>query len=542
MLEASVKKVRKYIQMLIVICLCFNASAAVVGDNDGSAFITKAEFDSLKNNFQSQIDQYNTSIDNKIDAAIASYLSGINIAKTITSDIIMRNWEEVTCYNGSFAPTYDLPSINVGYTYIHCWPRSMETAGGANNRNGFWNIAIMLTYTNPKTNYVYRPLVTGNKETSQTTNMVWNGIAYKYMESWDVAKSNIQTNGTWLMWLDGPTQYDYGGILKASLRFNPSGYYSTVDAALACWTPSLFWRYRAKTSTGPWATQNITIYSANDITSVGEFKVELVKSGDKTTFHDHIVEYDGSKTWKVSNETFTKTFRLASNKTSTDLYNASTKSGLVANYGILTMVGWALTYSNQRFRATNASSYYNSGGSTSNPETEDITATTLPCIGMLSSDQEARNIYQYKDRMTISFDGKDIILEKQTLEKGFPLFYVEDGMDVSWEPEFSKYCKSTSGGWVEQDDKVKLYLSYGPFTDLASTSNPVEFTTKNHSAKATSQIMDLTGDKVSFKSTKDDIIYAKWVPNTTTYASDIWYSTLNLANCSQYRYTKKDEN
>ena len=55
---------------------------AVVSDNDGSAFITKAEFDSLKNNFQSQIDQYNTSIDSKIDGAIASYLAGIAMEKT----------------------------------------------------------------------------------------------------------------------------------------------------------------------------------------------------------------------------------------------------------------------------------------------------------------------------------------------------------------------------------------------------------------------------------------------------------------------------
>ena len=55
---------------------------AVVSDNDGSAFITKAEFDSLKNNFQSQINQYNTSIDAKIDGAIASYLSGIKLQKT----------------------------------------------------------------------------------------------------------------------------------------------------------------------------------------------------------------------------------------------------------------------------------------------------------------------------------------------------------------------------------------------------------------------------------------------------------------------------
>ena len=76
--------------------------AAVVSDNDGSAFITKAEFDSLKNNFQSQIDQYNTSIDSKIDGAIASYLGGIKIAKTENIDSLYDNswkWTSNTSYS-----------------------------------------------------------------------------------------------------------------------------------------------------------------------------------------------------------------------------------------------------------------------------------------------------------------------------------------------------------------------------------------------------------------------------------------------------------
>jgi hypothetical protein len=71
----------KALCLIFALILSINCFAAAVSDNDGSAFITKAEFDSLKNNFQSQIDQYNTSIDAKIDEAIASYLSGITIKK-----------------------------------------------------------------------------------------------------------------------------------------------------------------------------------------------------------------------------------------------------------------------------------------------------------------------------------------------------------------------------------------------------------------------------------------------------------------------------
>lgn len=70
--------------LFLVLLLSIESFGAVVSDNDGSAFITKAEFDSLKNDFQSQIDQYNTSIDAKIDGAIAAYLAGI---RTSNKDI-----------------------------------------------------------------------------------------------------------------------------------------------------------------------------------------------------------------------------------------------------------------------------------------------------------------------------------------------------------------------------------------------------------------------------------------------------------------------
>ena len=76
-----------FIKILIAICvinLLHVDFATVVADNDGSAFITKAEFDALKNDFQVQLDRYNTSIDSKIDDAIASYLGGITISKDPT--------------------------------------------------------------------------------------------------------------------------------------------------------------------------------------------------------------------------------------------------------------------------------------------------------------------------------------------------------------------------------------------------------------------------------------------------------------------------
>ena len=80
-MRKSTRIVKRTLALFLVVLMSINTLGAVVSDNDGSAFITKAEFDSLKNDFQSQIDQYNTSIDSKIDGSIASYLAGINIEK-----------------------------------------------------------------------------------------------------------------------------------------------------------------------------------------------------------------------------------------------------------------------------------------------------------------------------------------------------------------------------------------------------------------------------------------------------------------------------
>ena len=69
----------KFFILAFSIIICISNFASVVSENDGAAFITKAEFDSLKNTFQSQINEYTANIDNKIDNAIAGYLSGISV-------------------------------------------------------------------------------------------------------------------------------------------------------------------------------------------------------------------------------------------------------------------------------------------------------------------------------------------------------------------------------------------------------------------------------------------------------------------------------
>ena len=67
--------------LFLVVLMSIESFAAVVSDNDGAAFITKAEFDSMKNTFQQEIDRFNSQIDDKIDNAINEYLSGVKNVK-----------------------------------------------------------------------------------------------------------------------------------------------------------------------------------------------------------------------------------------------------------------------------------------------------------------------------------------------------------------------------------------------------------------------------------------------------------------------------
>jgi hypothetical protein len=121
MIGKRLKMAKRVLCLVFAFILSINSFAAIVSDNDGSAFITKAEFDSLKNDFQSQLDQYNTSIDSKIDDAIASYLAGIKVTKTTSLNVLYPNPE------GSYANvkwtssnTYSYDNVENKYWHYYC--------------------------------------------------------------------------------------------------------------------------------------------------------------------------------------------------------------------------------------------------------------------------------------------------------------------------------------------------------------------------------------------------------------------------------------
>ena len=87
--------------LFIVVLLNINSYAAVSA-NDGSAFVTKAEFDALVNTFNEQMDTYQSGLNAKIDGAISNYLAGLSSQSTLNLTDYLKAGYENNVNNVSF--------------------------------------------------------------------------------------------------------------------------------------------------------------------------------------------------------------------------------------------------------------------------------------------------------------------------------------------------------------------------------------------------------------------------------------------------------
>ena len=143
---------RRILSILLILAFSFNSFSAVVSDNDGSAFVTKSEFEALKKDFADQITQYNTSIDSKIDGAIASYLSGIKLdTKTQLPNLYKMITDKKNVYwvSGQYSRTANkpLPALK-----IYFWQAFNMTAYQI---SASWNGSNLYMYEGTEKNSKY---------------------------------------------------------------------------------------------------------------------------------------------------------------------------------------------------------------------------------------------------------------------------------------------------------------------------------------------------------------------------------------------------
>lgn len=147
-----------------IVIVSYRILASVVSDSDGSAFVTKAEFETLKNDFDEQINKYNASIDNKIDGAIASYLDGIDINNKYKLEnkykLINPTWMKNKRFNKSKKGNKYVKYMSITFATMNKTNGNLVNSGRVMFLSEWtcssWGVVTPLTVNNSDQEYLYK--------------------------------------------------------------------------------------------------------------------------------------------------------------------------------------------------------------------------------------------------------------------------------------------------------------------------------------------------------------------------------------------------
>ncbi len=540
MTSKRLKMCKKALCLIFAFLFSINCFAAVVSDNDGSAFITKAEFDSLKNNFQTQLDAYNSSIDNKIDNAISSYLAGIKTELTTTKNIINSNWEEVSALNGVLLNTYKVPSVTLDF-FLNSRMRQNDN-GNYNDNNFFYLVAhyshAQYNETWTSTTNCYRNLVKTTREYPTVGDIIWDGQAVRYHEKYNIARlvyhyvpnriSATVDTGLYMDWpfLDRPATSEYRITMRNFTTITTSGYVSNWDTIKAsAWPIGYLYNYTTEIG-GAWNTRESTIYSSamND-SFVTEVSLDADNEG-KTKRYEHIIAYNKEDEWRLTNPEWNMLLNPSpeSSVTASNLMDAATISGECRVMGV----------------AHHANPHQ--GGRKTAAILQEITNdATIPSLGLFAAKRKASVIYQDNEKYNIKTDTKTIEKIKPTLPQGFQLLAADKDTTIEWEPEFNyTHVHNGTDTYTDNNHEVDIYFSSVPFTDKTTTTKKIQVKYGTSNDKKDYATTTNRKVKIKFDMPEDGIVYVKWVPhNETTYLDNDWIITLDVSKCNTYKATRK---
>ena len=569
-MKKSTRIVKRVLALFLVVLMSIESFGAVVSDNDGSAFITKAEFDSLKNNFQSQIDQYNTSIDSKIDGAIASYLAGINVAKQTSKSLIVKSWTTgVVSMNGVQNNTFQLPDVSGALGLFEEYYAALQSDGniptGENigiNLNSAWGevgtgeqIGGKIVWMDANFNWKnsskvnhYRNLVENVTlgTTLDVSKMTWAGVANNVTEEWTLSKLvRYARNAGGINTTHDPgyleNRYNINFILSTMLNLNAPGYVSSfIDKSNPLWLPTIRW-YVRNSSGGRVYDNNWNTGECISVSTIPSVKYEKDNNGN-TYSYQHIVNWRANSSWEVAVKNATNYLKTTSN----NALRTNNWVNQVVTYGY-TQGEWAGTeiFSGQNTRGgdsrgrshiagwiTNGIVQFSDNKSSSGGPSN---VSTIPVIGLIGN-YPANEIYQFSDGDLYDDEGNKIAPIK--LQEGLPIMRVSEDETIEWTPVF----KNISVTGQPTISECYIILSYKPFTDFGSLSNNDDYVKMDGIAKGSWAATTSKKVKIKFEADRNSYVYAKWVPKTdwtTINGSTYWETTLDIENCSTYTSIKE---
>lgn len=519
--------------ILLLILITNNMFAAVVSDNDGSAFITKAEFDSLKNDFQLQINNYNISIDSKIDNAITSYLTGITTAKESTYNILSYQ-DEIYCMKyKSDTETKDL-------RYVHDWPYVTARLVGW----CYWT-DYSATYG---WDFTLKPIKTESAKNGDAVgerNLISNTVdktsTFGGCAEWIGHVNNVYEKQSWSMtdinkviygWHFANTAYDECGLTSSDPIYNKAVGGTNWPNGGIWLEPDNFYRgYSGLNNLSDAYVTSIELVRGNT-SKLTNSKMIIFKPETYYAFtendRDRFFEFDANS---ISGFDTSKTYAPV-------LYLANSKTGTSTNYKRVSGITSAPSIFSQL--SGNRSYYQSNIGYGSGSRTFTFTSYTNWTSSQTAYEKtNKRYLYPVKGFPWQSIDNWNKLY---LVDNDWAAKTIGRGNTSVLSPDDNTYHLSLNGGWpiyyvkkdAEYEYKVSFkensnHLVFGklePFnTDNVLNEDTITWDTSvllNGSYKNAAKVEAGKTVTLKFKANKDGILFLKWCdePASTTTALD----------------------
>ena len=511
-MRKSTRIVKRLLALFLVVLMSINTLGAVVSDNDGSAFITKSEFDSLKNDFQSQIDQYNTSIDSKIDGAIASYLAGLQVAKKQQKRIVLSNWNNVSMSNYALSNEWQIPNFNLAISMNG----STVTTTGA--WPCVWWAQAQISYTRPSSSRCKRLIVDAGYESSVMPAYVyWIGRALNELD-------RIQCSR--LQYSKGSVDADLGHLASTNqsyFRFTNitrlySGYFpNLIDETTNIWDARFFW-HGVDTDGGvseAYKTPTSILNKSNALS------ISLLPVNNKIYEYEHILNWATYSYPQLTDTDWTNTLRyIESNRITRNqaLSNAAKSSqwcGFTCSQrSVDSRTVGNITYGQTREKVFDG--YYSGANGSAD-------SNAFVGVGIINRTYDSEHIYQSSTEFTDTVDGRDLKAGNLNLIQGFPILAAKEGEKITLELEFDNLYKN---GVLQSVMEQDVYLSTIPFGSGATLTDETK-RIKCDKQPTGQNYMTTTDNKIKlvFEMNETSIVYLKWKPHND---SGNWSCDLNL--------------
>ena len=466
---------------IIFTILAFNINSyATIGANDGSAFITKAEFDALVNTFNEQMDTYEDNLVSKIDGAIANYLAGLSSEQTLNLvPYFIRNSgtsaEIVSRANDEYPFKKTEPGFNIAISY----DTNYGTGGTIYAKTGKWNMAS-----------------TGTKDGKRLLVNKLDNDEYRYAGYTENYGEDFDINWTYLKnsiddgYVDA-NHYAYPFVFKGTQK-------TIFEASTTAWNN---WQ--------TFMAGSATVGASRQPTSVSV----------AVTVNNHKInrEYDFVFSDNDNSSTATKpvyVYRFEDNQVKTFVAGKDDKSDTVwsltnkenfekqafsnAEFIYIRYFGTTVEYKTNRRLLSESSSKYS--GYSSNFEL--YIPTTAPVevaegckwSEILYNDSSE---YTYKYQSTGSAPEVDKTLSGYSMVAGLPLIEVSKDDEVTWNYEFKDALNGR-----------KIYVKYGEFDGQTVEGDDI---TAFDASNKTGQI--------KFTAGRADMIFVKWGAGNTLMCS-----------------------